>query len=75
MVRASIGLAWAGAEPITPAELLRRADVAMYAAKRTRSQLAIHRRTMDHDRLIVDRLPDEEQPRTTPRFVPEQGAG
>jgi diguanylate cyclase (GGDEF)-like protein len=73
MVRASIGLAWAGAAPITPAELLRRADVAMYAAKRTRSQLAIHRATMDHDRPIADRLADEEQPRITPRFVPEHG--
>lgn len=73
MVRASVGLAWAGADPITPAELLRRADVAMYAAKRTRSQLAIHRSTMDHERLVAARVPEEAQPRISPRFVPEQG--
>jgi diguanylate cyclase (GGDEF)-like protein len=73
IVRASIGVAWAGADPITPAELLRRADVAMYVAKRSRGQLALHRPSRDQPPLIPAGPTEDAQPRTSLRFAPEQG--
>jgi diguanylate cyclase (GGDEF)-like protein/PAS domain S-box-containing protein len=48
VVRASVGIALLTAESVAPLEVLRRADVAMYAAKRSgKGRYAVHQSRMD----------------------------
>lgn len=53
-VSGSFGLAWAPDHGTTPADLLRRADLAMYAAKRTTESL--HKFDFDSDEANIERL-------------------